>query len=129
MPLSKKRDRLRKRKLRAKQRPNRLSKKDVRVLRRAGLDPEEVVGDPSSEKVSVRVTNAIVRALEAKTQIIDQGYKFTLRRMQAELDTLKASLATDPGILALQRIAQMEADQALRDANYEREGEGSEWHT
>ena len=119
MPLSKKRNRERMRALRRKQHDNTISKRDVRALQAAGLDVEEVVGEPESKKVSGRVVNAIIRTLEAKRSRVEWqsgGIKMLhndIATLTAERDMLLAQLQGDT---TAQRLTQLEADAALRDA-------------
>ena len=101
MPLSKKRDRERKRRDAKAKRPNTISKRDVRALKAAGVAVEDVVGEPPSEKVSGRVVNAIVRRLEAKRARVEWqsgGIKMLhneIATLKAERDTLRSVLSDD----------------------------------
>jgi uncharacterized coiled-coil protein SlyX len=122
MPLSKKRNRERMRALRRKQRPHTISQRDVRAIKAAGLDVEDVVGEPPSEKVSGRVVNAIVRLLEAKKARVAwqssgiRGLHDDIATLKAEMELFKSQLQTveSQRIAALSyKLAEIEVEHAL----------------
>ena len=117
MPLSKSRDRERKRRAVEVKRPQGLallSRALIRSLRAHGISPERYI---SAVPVSLDSYRALQRRLEAKEQRV-QWQSSGIRVLQQELAQLRARLATLPAMQdteTLQRIAQLEAGQVLHE--------------
>jgi hypothetical protein len=93
VPLSKEKDRERKRKLRRNKVSKVMSSADVRAMRRVGIDPEKL-GDEGG-KISSRVFYSVVRELEAVRAHLSWHHESVknpdivtiLERMQVEMAT------------------------------------------
>lgn len=119
MPLSKARDRERKRLDRVRKRvagTALLSKAEVRRLHRLGVSPARYL---TGRRVTLDEYRDLQRQLDAKVQRI-QWQSSGIRTLHEEIATLKATIETikaiDPNAEVLQRVVQLEAERALQEA-------------
>lgn len=125
MPLSKKRDRERKKIERAKKKAGStalLPKALVRRLHRLGVSPARYV---QRVPVSLDDYRNLERKLDAKTQRVE-WQSGGIRQMHQEIARLRAVLATQAAMgdmVLAQRITQLEAAMALREARESGVGE------
>lgn len=107
MPISKKRDRLRKRRERAKARasPHRLSKRAVRELKHAGLDPEEARTDAQAFTLLRLDRDAIAAHL---------GWLQAFIARYGSVPAIERRLASQ--VALEKRVTQLEADLVVHEA-------------
>ena len=94
-----------------------LPKALVRKLHRLGVDPARYL---TATPVSLDAYHALERQLDAKTQRV-LWQSSGIKQLQVEAATLRALLATQPAMQdteVLKRIAQLETDQVLHEAEH-----------
>lgn len=121
MPLSKDQNRERMRRARA-QGTSLLAKRNVRAMRRAGIDPEAVDWDEGGPGVSQPVYYALMRDRDAiKAHLGWHHESVTVPDIGTRLERVEATNAAlgADNVTLRERILRLEADQVVREASGE----------